>query len=131
MARSGAGRSSLDASETAKVVETHAPQWGWDERFTSIVLGKLKRGSLDIAPLDAAAADVVVAACAEGWGLSQALKKAGVTERRYFAWIAKAHSAEPDRGPYVEFRARLRAAFADLHARTGIGDLRELERFVP
>ena len=49
--------------------------------------------------------------CREGWGLVVALKHAGITQRRYFAWIAKAHSNDSDRHHYKEFRDQLRAAF--------------------
>ena len=60
--------------------------------------------------------------CRDGWGLYHALKEAKITQRRYFAWIAKAWSGDPDAAPYREFRTLLVRAFAANVERTGIED---------
>jgi hypothetical protein len=108
--------------EMAAVLRANRLRWGWDERMTAQVVGMLSRGPQAIPPLDSKAAETIVALCWEGWGLWHALKVAKVTQRRYYAFVAKSHSGDPDAAPYCEFRDRLVDAFAKNAARTGIKD---------
>jgi hypothetical protein len=121
----------IDCIAMAHVVEKHAIAWGWDARFTGVVLGKLKRGLRLIEPLNEAAAATILSMCREGHGLHPALKQARVTQRRYFAWIAKAHSAEDDAAPYLRFRSELRVAMRARIKETGSGTQTEIDQIVP
>ncbi len=87
-----------------------------------MVVGKLSRGGPQIEGFDAGAAEKIVAQCREGCGLYHALKDAGITQRRYFAWIVQAHAADHQAEPYRQFRRQLLVADAERAARTGIED---------
>jgi hypothetical protein len=112
----------LDALAMAAVLQANRLRWKWDDKHAALVIGKLTRGNPVIRPLEREAVGTIVSMCREGWGLRLALKQAGVSERRYFAWVAKAHSEDPDAGPYRAFRDELVAAFAQCTATTGIED---------
>ena len=112
----------LDASAMVAVLQANRVRWKWDDRFTAVILGKLTRGNRSIAPLEREAATNVVSMCQEGCGLYHALKATGISQRRYFAWIAKAHSGDADARPYQVFRDDLIACFAEWMARSGIDD---------
>ena len=101
----------IDAAAARRIIESRSAEWGWTPQFAESIAKKLTRGTPTVAPLDMAAAASIVSMCREGWGLIIALKRAEITQRRYFAWIAKAHSGDNDRHYYSEFRDQLRAAF--------------------
>jgi hypothetical protein len=125
---------SLDAGVMSSILETKAVQYGWDERYKAVIVGKLKRGPQSIAPFDAKAASTIIAMCREGYGLYHALKHSGISQRRYFAWIANAHSDALDRDTYQDFRNQLITAINDNAATTGIQSLdhaAELNKIVP
>ena len=122
----------IDAAAARRVIESHSVKWSWTPQFAESIAKKLTRGGPTIAPLDAVATSTIVSMCREGWGLAIALKGAGITQRRYFAWIAKAHSSDTDRHDYREFRDQLRAAFIANAKDKGIGDVEaELNRVTP
>jgi hypothetical protein len=120
MAASDQALGVLDASAMVAVLHANRVRWKWDDRYTAVIVGKLTRGNPSIAPLEREA--TIISMCREGCGLYHALKATGISQRRYFAWIAKAHSGDPDVRPYQVFRDELIAAFAAFTARTGIDD---------
>jgi hypothetical protein len=120
----------IDSTDMIAVLRANRLRWGWDERQTDQVVGRLSRGARAIPPLEPRAAETIVALCWDGWGLWQALKVAKVTQRRFYAFVAKSHTGDPDAAPYREFRDRLVEAFAKNEARTGIEDRGESLRML-
>ena len=118
----------LNAPTMAAVIQECSQLWEWDSKYRDLILNKLTRGSNQIRPLSPAAAATIVDLCAEGWGLDHALRHCKVTQRQYFAWIAKSHWDEIDAQPYRDFRLRLREALKQNSARTGLGDADELRQ---
>jgi len=120
----------IDALAIAEIIKRNASQWGWSEKYTSQIVGKLTRGSRSIAPLDTQAAMNILSMCREGWGLYNALKRTRVTQRRYFAWIAKAHSGESCDDVYRDFRNQLNAVFDYLGAKEGFKESESVRRAI-
>ena len=116
----------LSANAMAAIIERRSRDWGWDEKYRSAVVGKLTRGSQNISPLEPTAAAAIIDRCREGWGWYNALKQSKVTQRQYYAWIAKSHSDEPDAEPYRGFRTQLREAYEQWSARTRKTDEKSL-----
>jgi hypothetical protein len=117
----------IDAQAMAAVLQIGRLRWNWDERHASYINGSLLRGNATIQPLRPEAAAIIVSMCREGWGLRQALKKARITQRQFFAWVAKSHTPDADAEPYRRFREELIVAFQQRSSNTGIDQHSELQ----
>ena len=112
----------LDAEAMADALWANRRESVWDEKTVAQIVGKIRRGTSTIPPLDSKVATEIVAETVLGWGCHQAVRRAKVTYRTFYAWVAKSYTNDPDAAPYRALRDELNATFEQLRASRGLPD---------